>query len=376
MIIILKNRARPQQIIILLIFVFILVLISGYYLVKKGGTKSNLKVWTGMKLLPPENGIYHGAFAEFGPTEDVVTEKKIKQFESLVGREILWGYFSNNWIEGIRYPAEEIEALQASGVIPFIRLMPRSRFQDSGQDPVYTLQRIIDGEFDEELRMWARSAAEASTPLLLEFGTEVNGDWFAWSGSYNGGKSTRRFGDSSLADGPERFRVAYRHIIDLFREEGALNVTWFFHVNLVSSPNEEWNKPAAYYPGDDYIDWLGVSVYGAQDKYESHTLFSEQMDRFYGEIHAIAPSKPIAVLEFGTIERLGYDKALWIEDALESARSGKYGNLYAVSYWHSKWRNEDGSTSDMRIDSSRRSLRKYRELIQDPYFITTPLFSD
>ena len=34
----------------------------------------------------------------------------------------------------------------------------------------------------------------------------------------------------NFPDGPERFRDAYRHIIDLFRKEGVKNITWCFHV--------------------------------------------------------------------------------------------------------------------------------------------------
>ena len=28
-------------------------------------------------------------------------------------------------------------------------------------------------------------------------------------------------------------------------------------------PNIEWNEPKYYYPADDYIDWIGISIFGA-----------------------------------------------------------------------------------------------------------------
>ena len=48
------------------------------------------------------------------------------------------------------------------------------------------------------------------------------------------------------------------------REEGAYNIRWVFHVDPWDEPVEEWNKFENYYPGDEWIDWVGASVYGRQ----------------------------------------------------------------------------------------------------------------
>lgn len=328
-----------------------------------------------VKLLPIKGKIYHGAFAEFGPTEDVVTSEKVVEFTELIEKEIVWGYFSNNWFEGIKYPEQQIQELHKEGVIPFIRLMPRSLFQEGGQDPIYTLESIINGEFDQDLRTWAQSARDSNIPMLVEFGTEVNGDWFTWSGASNGGGETHGYGVPSLSDGPERFRDAYRHIIDLFKDEGAYNITWFLHVNLLSKPNEDWNSPGQYYPGDEYIDWIGVSVYGSQREKDPWVSFTDLMDMYFDEVTDISPNKPIAILEFGVVEREGKDKSEWIREALQSIIDDRYQNIFAISYWHSNWTNTDGFVSDMRIDSSPSSLLVYKEMISNPIFVTDADFS-
>jgi len=131
------------------------------------------------------------------------------------------------------FPKNEVEIIKSSGRIPFIRIMPRTNFDEGGPDPNYTMQKIIDGDFDTELIQWAKDAAAETTPLLAEFGTEVNGNWFPWNGQYNGAGSTTEYGDPKLADGAERFRDAYRHIIDICRQNGATNITWFFHVDAM-----------------------------------------------------------------------------------------------------------------------------------------------
>ncbi|MCH9699007.1 MAG: beta-mannanase, partial [Gammaproteobacteria bacterium] len=118
-----------------------------------------------------------------------------------------------------------------AGRLPFIRMMPRSDVEENRADLIYTLQAIIDGKFDIQLIQWALEAKLISSPLLVEFGTEMNGDWFPWSWLYNGGGQNANNGDPQLADGPERFRDAYRRIIALFRSVGVTNITWFFHVN-------------------------------------------------------------------------------------------------------------------------------------------------
>ncbi len=258
-------------------------------------------VWENEKLVASESGIYHAAFPDFGGTEDVVDSQRISAFESLVGKDIVWAYFSDNWYDDIHFPTMEVTTISHSGKIPFIRIMPRTNFDEGGPDPNYSLQKIIDGVYDVALVQWAQDAANMHIPILVEFGTEVNGDWFSWNGKYNGDGETTGYGDGLLADGPERFRDAYRYVVDLCKAQGAENLTWFFHVDAYSEPDVAWNAIKNYYPGDDYVDWLGVSIYGPQEKGETYQSFSEIMDDVYPQLTALG-DKPIAVLEFAITE--------------------------------------------------------------------------
>lgn len=329
------------------------------------------------KLLPPPNGIYHAAFPDFGPEEDIVTARRLDDFfDELSGKKITWAYFSNNWFRGIRFPKGAVETIRSKGSIPFIRMMSRSNWNDGCSDRKYRLQKIIDGKFDKKLRAYAQAAKAVPGPLIIEFGTEVNGDWFPWSGHCNGGATTGGFGDPAVADGPERFRAAYRHIIDLFRSQDVRNVTWMLHLNAYGASDEPWNSFKAYYPGDDYIDWIGVSVYGAQTPRELrdwNPTFREVMDYAYPRLAAISRTKPIAVLEFGVVEYKG--KATWIASALNDLSNGRYPRIKAISYWHSDWDNFDGTWSRMRIDSSPSALAAYRQSIADPAFVVAPIIS-
>lgn len=262
--------------------------------------KERLKFVSG-KLVPLKKGIYHGANPGLGGTEDNVSVERIDAFERLAGKKIAWVYFSNNWYRSIMFPKQEIETIHALGKTPFVRLMPRSDFRENEPDPVYSLQEIIEGKFDSALKRWAKEAKRIKVPMLVEFGCEANGDWFPWSGLYNGGERKDGYGDPQKADGPERYRDAYRHIIELFRQVRVDNITWFFHMDAQSTPDVLWNSISAYYPGDDYIDWIGLSVYGAQEKGDAYRSFTEIMDHVYAEILQMT-DKPIAIVEFGITE--------------------------------------------------------------------------
>jgi hypothetical protein len=336
-----------------------------------------------LKVIQHPEGVYHGAFPEFGETEDVVKTEPIKKFEDSVGKEIAWAYFSNNWFvendEGttwteIKFPKVAVQTIweyrKEHRIVPFIRMMPRSNWNSNAPDPVYTMQRIINGEFDTPLRVWATEARDTKIPLMVEFGAEVNGDWFSWSGLHNGGGETNKYGDPALPDGPERYRDAYRHIINLFRAQGVNNITWVFHVDAHASPKEGWNSMAGYYPGDDYIDWLGVSVYGPQEPSDPYQTFKDSFDsdNGYEELTKVSTTKPIAILEFGIIDHR--KKPEWITAALGAIKKD-YPQVKAISYWNSQHKNDDGSTSKFRLKGD--SLKRYKQAVADPFFLAQVL---
>ncbi len=328
---------------------------------------------SGIKKLkvPTGDKIYFGAFPDFGGPEDKVTKQRILDFEKLAGRKIHWAYFSQNWFNGIKYPKSAIHTINDMDVMPFVRLMPRSDEEQYKKEQVFSLTNIINGKFDKELRQWALEAKEDAIPLLVDFAVEMNGNWFPWSGLYNGKGITNLYGDTKYPDGPERYRDAYRHIINIFREVGVNNVTWFFHVDIYSNPDEWWNQPKYYYPGDDYIDWVGVSVYGPQNSKEDYwDTFSYILKERYTSILDISKKRPLALLEFGVSDDNPFgNKSEWLSDAFETILSKKYLNFKAISYWHENWEEENGAWAMIRIDSSKEALNTFKKYSSDTRFV-------
>jgi len=322
---------------------------------------------------PAGKSIYFGAFPDFGGSEDNVTAQKVHDFELLADKEIAWAYFSQNWFNGIRYPKKHIHAISDAGTIPFVRLMPRSDEIQGHAEEHFSMQHIIDGLFDADLRAWAQAAKQDNIPLLVDFAVEANGDWFQWSGKFTGGSRTDGYGDPLYPDGPERYRDAYRHIINLFREEGVKHITWFYHFNYASFPDVEWNQPQYYYPGDAYIDWVGFSLYGAQTLSEEWEglEFSTQLQQYYHSFQGLHTNKPVALLEFGVTDHHPQgNKSAWLADAFQTILDNPYITFNAISPWHENWENEDGTFSTIRIDSSPESLATFRAWVQDQRFIS------
>lgn len=323
-----------------------------------------------IKILPPDEGIYHTAFSQIWSKSEIVQKEEVTYFQNLVGKNIVWLNFNNEWFNGIKFPLESVKNIYSQGVVPSIRIMPRASYNSN--DKTYTLQKILDGKFDKELTQWANDAKNCGIPLLLSFAPEPNGNWFPWCGEFNGAGSKNKYGDSDFQDGPEKWRDAFIYVIELFKERGARNVTWVFHVNSANSPEDNWNQIKHYYPGDEYIDWLGLSIYGPQRWGEPYVRFIDILAKGYQDLAELSVEKPIAVLEFGVADYLpNVNKAVWVQSALYTVMLPEYNRIKAVGWWHSTWWNTDGTISALQIDSSPESLIAYKEGIAFSNFLGT-----
>lgn len=315
--------------------------------------------------LPPENHLYQGVFPS--GDVDVVTIESLREYEAAVGKQAAWVYFSHFWHDGEDFPLETATWIREEMSIPFIRMMLQSSFRFRGSESVYTLDNILAGQFDNKLRTWCEKARDFGTPIIAEYGTEVNSDSFAWSGIHNGGGHTDGYGDPNLPDGPERFRDAYRHIIQICRDAGADNITWVFHVDSKSYPNEPWNAFENYYPGDEWIDWLGFSAYGTHTPFSSYyRSFRVAIEDTYPRLIEMAPDKPIIITELGSAKNNPYlDQVEWTHEALEIITSMHYKNLIGFTWWNEAWQNDGNPENDttMRVQDNPELQALFREMI-------------
>jgi len=322
--------------------------------------------------LPPAGKLYQGFFYS-APTpgshdanEHNVTAADVKQFETALGTKTSWVYFSDNWFESREFPAATCEWIRSLGKVPYIRLMLRSDLDQKHAEKEYSLVNISAGRFDADLRRWARQARDFGSPILIDWGLEPNGQWFAWNGKWNGHSA-----------GPPLFVATYRHIVDLMRAEGARNLQWVWHVNWDDDPDHQWNRLENYFPGADYCDWMAVSAYGplTMHDWDEPASFRHEMDSVYPRLTKRAPGKPILISEFGCNIRAHHVRAAhWARAALQDLFGGRWPAIIGFCWWNETWENDDNPAhnSDTMIlhdpeltTCFQEELAKHRDKIQE-----------
>jgi hypothetical protein len=289
----------------------------------------------------------------------------VKRFETALKTKTSWIYFSDNWFESRTFPAATCAWIRSLGKVPYLRLMLRSDLDQNHAEKEFSLTNILAGRFDPDLRRWAKGARDFGSPILIDWGLEPNGQWFAWNGKWNG-----------RAAGPARYVSAYRHMVDLMRGEGANNLHWVWHVNWDDDPETPSNRLENYFPGKEYCDWLALSAYGALTPRRSDELesFRHEIDSAYARLTKLAPGKPILVAEFGCdIHGPNVRAADWARAALRDLFSGRWPAIIGFCWWNETWENDDhpAHNSDMMIlhdpaltAAFREELAKHREQVQ------------
>ena len=289
---------------------------------------------------PPPGKLYHGFFYD-GPAlnEHDVTSADVARYEQTTGKKTAWVFFSDNWFESRNFPEAMCGWIRSLGKVPYVRLMLRSDVEQDHAEKTFSLKKIVAGNFDEDLRSWARAAKGFRSPILIEWGTEPNGDWFAWNGKWNGGARV----------GPARYISAYRHIVDLMRKEGADNLQWIWHVNWFDEPERKWNRLENYYPGDAYCTWVGLSIYGPLTPTTKDGLqsFRFKLREAYPRLTKGAPGKPIVIAEFGCdLHHPRVNASDWAKAALDELFSGRWPAVIGVCWWNEAWENDDYKKHD------------------------------
>ena len=219
------------------------------------------------------------------------------------------------------------------------------------------------------MRCWSsgeRKPKEFRVPLLVEFGPECNEITNSWSGFHNGADRLDGYGHNLRPDGPERYVDAYRHVVRLIRDKaGAGNITWVWHVNAADRHLEHWNQLESYYPGSQFVDWVGVSIFGARDPNlpDNNGSFRMQMDQVYQRLNALAGDKPVVVALFASVrDHVSVDPADWAKEALDDMFDGRWPRVNGFG-WYNVWINASPLTINMRV----RDVSSIAKAIKDTF---------
>jgi len=268
--------------------------------------------------------------------EEQVIKEELQSFMDTIGHHPAIGVFSDEWATDRKFPLQSVDSLRKDGIIPYIRLMLRSSDRPYQSEPLYTLHNIAQGKFDSELRAWAREARSVGSPILIEYGTEVNTWNYPWNGYWNGYQKAH-----------DAFRDAYRHIIAIMREEGASNLIWIYHVNAESQPDEEWNIITSYYPGDEYCDLVALSIFGTTKPFESRREpFNSSLNAAIHDIKAGGINKPILLITGTDVHNQYEDPAIFVSTLLSSLAQGTWPDIRGLIWVNAAWKNDNNPLHD------------------------------
>ncbi len=206
--------------------------------------------------------------------------------------------FFSNW--ATPFPAEQVQNAWDRSMTPQVAWEPVI----PGADRQPTLREIADGDWDAYIDDWAAAAAAHGQPIVLRLAAEMNGNWYSWSEGVNGNEA----GD---------FADMWRHVRGRFDAAGADNVVWLWSVNRSDNLRTEI---ADYWPGEDYVDWVGIAGYWRGFSGAPEPTFSAIFDRTLGELRSLT-DKPILLAEVGAGTDVDTDRARWLTtlfDGLEA----------------------------------------------------------
>ena len=142
---------------------------------------------------PPLGKLYHGIYpGGKSGDEDDLRPRDLEEYQKAVGQQAAWVYFSNNWFRTREFPLKTATWIRAAKAVPYIRLMLRSNSEQDQPEKLFSVQAILAGEFDRDLKRWAAQAKAFGSPLLVEWGTECNGEWFPWNAKWGAGEEARK----------------------------------------------------------------------------------------------------------------------------------------------------------------------------------------
>jgi|SRR5580658_7532166 mannan endo-1,4-beta-mannosidase len=200
--------------------------------------------------------------------------------------------------------AEEAAAHHA---VPLVQINPGTT----------SLAAIAAGAYDGYLRSFAEAVgnfgARTGQGVIIGFGHEPNGNWYPWG-----------FGHAA----PATWIAAWRHIVTVFRQQGADDVTWLWTVNVIDT-SVGIVSPVRWWPGSKYVTWVGIDGY----YYDSSTRFAGLFGPTIAAVRTLTRD-PILVSETGVKAKAG--KPAKIADVFAGVRA--YGLLGLVWFDVRNWR--------------------------------------
>lgn len=131
------------------------------------------------------------------------------------------------------------------------------------------VEELLSGQRDENIRKLGRAFKEWGHPLFVAIGPEFDHK------------------DNRAKYTAAQYVDFYRRVHRIWNDMGVTNVAYVWHSYVENLGKQTW----AFYPGDEYVDWFGISLYWPNQFQAAPTFASA----------ARARKKPLIVMESSSI---------------------------------------------------------------------------
>ncbi len=206
-------------------------------------------------------------------------------------------------------------------------------------NPQGSIPDILNGVYDDDLKRWGQQiAANGKGPVLVRYMHEMNlpDNPAGWMATHYGA---------------DAYIQAFRRVHDMLVAGGGTNIKHVWAPNVfwgaADASNPIWFQP--YYPGDAYVDWVGLDGYPMS---ESDT-FTAQFGPSVSLLESMT-KRPIMLAEYGVVEMnpVGGWKAGWFDDFFAALPT--HPQIQAIFYQDGT----DGGT-DHRLNTSTQAVSAY-----------------
>jgi len=291
----------------------------------------------------PENGMYIGAFIEKDSGVEAEKGEKYKAFNEQTGKQ--HAIYFNYHRYGANFPHVWASQVKAAGGAIHLAVQPEGG-----------LSEVKD---DASLRKFAKDAQAAGVPIFLRFASEMNGSWVKWSGD------------------PKLYIEKFRLVSKVMKEEAP-------NVAMVWSPAANPKRNIHdYYPGDEYVDWVGLSIYSVKFFNGDVNSPADQvnpLDSLDYVYQAYADRKPIMVSEYGAthFSKAGNTStvnfAITKMNMLYHGAKLKYPRLKNINWFSlntlTDSHSAERSLNNFSLTENSSLFNAYKAMIKDPYYLS------
>ncbi len=225
---------------------------------------------------------------------------------------------------GEHFPARFAGQAHAHHALPLDQIEPTG----------VSIRGIAAGRYDAYFKSYADEVRSYRHRVIIGFAHEMNGPWYPWGWTHVS---------------PRTWVRAWRHVVRVFRGQGASNVTWLWTVSHV----QDGAPYRDYWPGARYVNWVGIDGYYDTPK----DTFGGIFNRALGQVRRLT-ADPVLVSESAIGQVAG--QARKIPDLLGGVRRYHLRGLV----WFDVAQHGGLTRQDWRLEGHRRALAAFRSAVR------------